>query len=149
VRLALFVATLVATVMVTYFGGVASGSGASSQPRCIAGAAVARPYGLEAAAERAVPAQYANLSAQGSVGWKQFGVVGVVNLALYEERGESDVWPVDVAHAWRAVARKCGAKVADRAWAVFVSFPNCQIPCSHGTLYFARSRGAWRLLWVV
>ena len=138
-RLALFAATLVAATTVGYFGGIASGSGAAPRA-CVVGAYVERPQGLETTAEVQVPNSYPGRS-------KGFEVVGIASLRLYAERNPMWGWPVNASAAWHAVAKKCGANVADRAWAIFLAFPDCQIPCSYATMYYAKTPAGWRLLW--
>jgi len=95
------------------------------------------PQLVERAVLRLVPTEYALLTSMGQRAWTHASVVGVVSTRrrLYAPQP-----PL------RALAvRLCGARVADMSWAVFLVFPDCQMPCSEDTALAVRTRHGWQI----
>ena len=144
-RLALFVATLVAAFAVFFLPNATRASSVTAS--CPSGVVVPDPprtTGLDAAIDRQVPVGYRKHVAQGTPGWRNFVVLQVDYLGwgTYAPEDASSV-----ARYRNRVLARCGAHVADATWAVVLDFPACQIPCSRGVAYFARTHAGWRLWW--
>jgi hypothetical protein len=103
-------------------------------PKPVAASAAARPEAVLTAARRLVPREYARLSSMGRPAWPGFRVMGAV--PLFE--------PPFVPALRRLAVRLCGSRAANRSWAVFIYFPNCQMPCSVDAALIARTARGWR-----
>lgn len=92
------------------------------------------PEGVLAAVRRDVPGTYRGAEYRG------YRVTGLAPLA----RGAFRPRGVDV-YAGIA-AQRCGRRVAERSWVVFLTFPRIRsASLSQGVAYFARTPRGWRL----
>jgi hypothetical protein len=116
--------------------------GSLSCPRDPAATLYLRPTAyplLLAAVRRDVPRFFAGLTSMGSPGWPGYQLVGIFPLGgqLYPE-------PNFVKSRRLLATRLCGRDVAAVTVDIELQFPNCQIPCSRGYLFFALTRRGWR-----
>jgi len=89
---------------------------------------------------RAVPRVYGAMANQkGRGAWRGYLIEQMVSLAP-----TFPVWS-EVRRLRGPATRRCGARVADNAWAVTLAFPNAQtIPASKSVAYFVHEREGWR-----
>jgi hypothetical protein len=97
----------------------------------------AKPERVLAAARQLVPHEYARLRSMGRPAWQHFQIQALVQLS---RRIYGPQPPLR-----RLAVRLCGARVADRTWALSLQFPECQIPCSEDVALVAPTLRGWRI----
>ena len=95
---------------------------------------------VSAAARRAVPVAYRNMTNQSGPGaWRGFEISEVISLAPTASETP------DIAYLRRVALRLCGARQVDAAWVVAIDFPSAGSALfSRSAAYFLYSGTRWR-----